>query len=187
MADGNSTTPIEYREIIRFPGYRFGDDGTVWSRWIRKSLGQGKGSQSILGTEWRQLRPILTHNRQGYWHQLVNLRRRHCKIHSLILEAFIGPRPPGLECRHLDGNSMNNRLDNLCWGTQRENMADRVRHGTDGRGEKNGSAKLTAGLILAIRFAAKHGWSQQKIGERLGVSQTNVGFILRGKTWKHVR
>lgn len=56
--------------------------------------------------------------------------RRTCLIHHLVLEAFVGPRPQGCECRHLDGNPTNNILTNLVWGTHVENMRDRARHGT---------------------------------------------------------
>lgn len=50
-------------------------------------------------------------------------------IHSLVLEAFIGPRPPGQEACHNDGNSKNNMLENLRWDTSKGNNADKVRHG----------------------------------------------------------
>lgn len=60
-----------------------------------------------------------------------------CWIHRLVLETFIGPAPEGLQTRHLDGNPRNNRLDNLCWGTPKENQADRALHGTDNKGERN--------------------------------------------------
>src|SRR5690348_3410561 len=51
-------------------------------------------------------------------------------VHHLVLEAFTGYAPQGMETRHLDGNPQNNRLENLKWGTPSENGADRVRHGT---------------------------------------------------------
>ena len=54
---------------------------------------------------------------------------RYRMVHVLVLEAFIGPRPD-LECRHLNGNPADNRLDNLAWGTRSQNNLDRVRHGT---------------------------------------------------------
>jgi hypothetical protein len=57
-------------------------------------------------------------------------RKRTTQVHRLVLAAFVGPCPDGMECRHLDGNPANNRIENLCWGTRAENNADRVRHGT---------------------------------------------------------
>jgi HNH endonuclease/NUMOD4 motif len=54
-------------------------------------------------------------------------------VHQLVMEAFVGPRPEGLEVRHLDGHHRNNQLANLEYGTHAENMRDRVRHGRQGR------------------------------------------------------
>lgn len=56
--------------------------------------------------------------------------QRGLYVHRLVLDAFVEPFPKGKECRHLDGDPTNNRLDNLRWGTQSENNLDRVRHGT---------------------------------------------------------
>lgn len=47
-------------------------------------------------------------------------------IHSLVLEAFEGPRPLGYEARHLNNISIDNRLENLKWGTPSENANDRL-------------------------------------------------------------
>jgi HNH endonuclease len=60
-----------------------------------------------------------------------------CWVHRLVLEAFVGYAPDGYVTRHRDGDPRNNRLDNLCWGTQVENQADRKLHGTDNSGERN--------------------------------------------------
>lgn len=49
----------------------------------------------------------------------------------LVLEAFIGPKPDGMVCRHLDGDKKNCALSNLEWATQSQNMLDRRTHGTD--------------------------------------------------------
>jgi hypothetical protein len=51
------------------------------------------------------------------------------KVHQLVLEAFVGPKPEGGVCRHLDGNRTNNHITNLRWGTRSENSKDRWDHG----------------------------------------------------------
>lgn len=50
-------------------------------------------------------------------------------IHRLVLEAFIGECPEGMETRHLDGNPTNNQPSNLKWGTSQENKWDTVAMG----------------------------------------------------------
>ena len=55
-------------------------------------------------------------------------------VHLLVLEAFVGPRPPGMECCHWDNDRSNNQLFNLRWDTKAANKADQVRHGTASHG-----------------------------------------------------
>lgn len=54
------------------------------------------------------------------------------------------------------------------------------------RGEQAGMAKLTEEDVRAIRSAYADGESQESIGKRYGVSQPNIGCIVRRKTWTHV-
>lgn len=59
-------------------------------------------------------------------------------VHRLVLEAFVGPCPPGMECRHFpDRDPTNNRLDNLSWATRKQNMEDKASHGTNRKGVPN--------------------------------------------------
>lgn len=57
-------------------------------------------------------------------------RRVMKQVHSLVLEAFVGPRPPGMVTCHNNGDPADNRLENLRWDTQSNNLFDAVRHGT---------------------------------------------------------
>lgn len=50
--------------------------------------------------------------------------RRTLAIHTLVAAAFLGERPPGAVIRHLDDNPSNNKVSNLRYGTQSENMRD---------------------------------------------------------------
>lgn len=79
---------------------------------------------------------ILKQAREGGPHgrMYVNLCRdrkaKTYRVHRLVALAFHGPLPAGLETRHLDGDHLNNRADNLRYGTKSENAWDQVRHGT---------------------------------------------------------
>lgn len=55
------------------------------------------------------------------------------RVHTLVLLAFVGPRPEGMQCCHFDGDSTNNRLENLRWGTAEANARDKIRHGRDSK------------------------------------------------------
>lgn len=51
-------------------------------------------------------------------------------VHRLVLEAFVGPCPEGLEACHGPGGALDNRLCNLRWDTRSSNQHDAVREGT---------------------------------------------------------
>jgi hypothetical protein len=108
---------------------------------------------------------------------------RHFPVHRLILETFIGPRPQGFECRHLNGDPKDNRLSNLCWGTHRANKEDMIRHNTTLRGEKNWNAKLTLEQVLAIRAEDRTYGNQCKVARRYGVTPATICEIWKGTSW----
>lgn len=120
---------------------------------------------------------------RGYKHIKLG-RSRQTKVHILVLEAFVGPRPDGMVCRHLDGNPLNNRLTNLRWGTAEENYADRHRHGTHNSGSRNGRAKIDERVAVAIRRRLSAGDKPAVIARDFAVSRGIVAHIGAGRTWK---
>jgi hypothetical protein len=74
---------------------------------------------------------LLKPGRMSGGHLSVALGRGNSRcVHELVLLAFVGPAPIKHECRHLNGNPADNRLENLKWGTRSENILDAVAHGT---------------------------------------------------------
>ncbi len=112
-------------------------------------------------------------------------------VHCLVAEAFIGPRPEGNDCRHLDGNPMNNKAVNLAWGTKQENMRDRDDHGRTYRGETQHLAVFTEDEIRAMRLRYAQGERRPDIVRDIvatkGCDPTVVRDILGFRTWKHVK
>ena len=79
---------------------------------------------------------------------------RHIGVHTLIAEAFHGPRPtPEHQVAHFDGNPSNNCAWNLRWATAAENAQDRDRHGKTfhPRGILHPNAKLTDEMVRTMR------------------------------------
>ncbi|MBN6037453.1 NUMOD4 motif-containing HNH endonuclease [Amycolatopsis sp. 195334CR] len=110
--------PETWRSVPGFEGrYSVSDWGRVLSHLPRHKNGSGL------------LRP--SRDRKGYLRVgLFKDGRNHTvTVHKLVLTAFVGPRPEGLEARHLDGNPAHNALVNLCWGSSKENAQDTVRLG----------------------------------------------------------
>lgn len=117
-----------------------------------------------------------------------NGKRLACpKIHRLVLETFVGPRPIGMECRHIDGNKLNNNLLNLEWTTHRINELDKYKHGTIMCGSKNGYAKLTEINVFNIRRLWETGkFTQWELANKFNVYQSCIWSIIHKKSWKHV-
>lgn len=127
--------------------------------------------------------------RSGY--QRVTLRapkRKHVRpVHQLILEAFIGPRPEGMVCRHLNGDSCDNRLCNLAWGTAKQNAQDRDDHCKTIRGSRHWQARFTEDDVLNLRRERASGAGISELARKYGAPISTVNNALSvGKNWKHL-
>lgn len=58
------------------------------------------------------------------------------RVATLVMLAFVGPRPDGLEVCHGDGDRTNDALANLRYDTTSNNHLDKVRHGTHNHASK---------------------------------------------------
>ena len=134
---------VEYREVVGYPGYRVGSDGSVWSCW--RLAGGGSGRHSFISSDWREL----TKKAGSRGYPIVGLTRdkkvKTVYVQSLVLEAFVGPRPAGMQaCHYPDPTATNVALCNLKWGTPSENNRHKEVQGTHQIGEKNPRAlKIT--------------------------------------------
>lgn len=175
---------VEYRDVPGFPGYRVGDDGSVWSCRLYGGAIRGVGSL------WR---PIATYTcKSGYvivrmscWPKPKTTR----KLHRVILESFVGVCPDGMECRHLNGKKADNRLSNICWGTKAQNVEDNKTNGVriGARGEDHGHSAIDEETARAIRSDHESsGIRQCDIARKYGVSDDLVHFVIKRKTWKHI-
>lgn len=108
-------------------------------------------------------------------------------VHRLVATGFLGPAPfPDAQVAHLDGNRLNNRLENLRWVTRSENERHKVGHGKSNRGERQGRSVLSQEKVRCIRVALGRGARQRDLAVAFGVSRTTISSISIGKSWAHV-
>jgi hypothetical protein len=109
-------------------------------------------------------------------------------VHRLVACHFIPADPVRPLVNHKDGSRTNNAVENLEWCTQSENLlhASRLGRMTHNRGERCGTAKLTEDDVRWIRVWLGEGFSQQRIADAFGISQSQVTRINRGLDWKHL-
>jgi hypothetical protein len=118
----------------------------------------------------------------------VSIKQGRCNlyVHHLVLNAFVGPCPPGLECRHLNGDRSDNRWpENLIWGTWEENYEDRIRHGTDLRGERHPNSKFTQSEVDYIRSHQNSRGLIAKLAREFNVSWNAIRDIRTGRCWNN--
>lgn len=174
-----------WRDVPGYEGqYQVSDQGRVKSlarevdvarnRWGRRGTRRVNEAVMALQTDDRGRVFILLRN---------SARAKRFTVASLVAAAFIGPRPDGLLVLHGDGDSTNNRISNLRYGTHVDNMDDARLHGTLTQGEKQWLAKLTADEVKFIRITNLSG---VYLAGQYGVTPACISAIRQRKNWKHV-
>lgn len=102
--------------------------------------------------------------------------------HRLVAEAFLGPCPDGKVVCHNNGIPSDSRIENLRYGTMKENAADQRLHGTYRHGEDHHCARLTWDMVFAIR-REYDGSNGMETREKYGVSPSHLCSIIQKNTW----
>ena len=158
----------EWRDVVGFEGsYQVSSLGKVRS--VPRQRRHWRGGTMI--RPGRVLKLRASDNRVT-----AGLILPHCKVYPylvarLVLEAFVGPCPEGMECCHEDDNFRNNCLGNLRWDTHLNNLKDRDRNGRTARGDRHGSrSRLTDDQFTKVRELLSSGYSQRRVARMFGVS-----------------
>lgn len=186
QGQGDGRIPEIWRDVPQYGGwYQCSTHGRVRSWKTLKTMASGERMRL---SEARILAPGET--RGGYL--IVGLSAagsvKSFRMNRLVLLTFVGsPDHPDAQACHRDGDRRNNRLDNLYWGSPKENAADKVFHGTQVVGEQTNGSKLTERDVLEIRRCWATGdWAVQALAERYGVSGPTVWKAATGKTWRYL-
>jgi predicted XRE-type DNA-binding protein len=154
--------------IPNFPGYFATEDGRIWS--------EQKGSGRFLKMQ---------EDKDGYLYvtPCKHTKQFTRKVHRLILEAFIGPCPAGMECCHNNGDPSDNRLENLRYSSHSENIKDAFKHGTKNHsGEKNPHSKLNNLQVRIIKKLLRlNKLTQKEIANIFNVTQAHISRMNTNK------
>lgn len=117
----------------------------------------------------------------GYRNFVLSYSRSKPKsfdLHAAVALTWLGPRPPKFDISHVDGNKLNNRVDNLVYESRRDNMrrSGTVRY-------HNGKRKLKAEDVKIIR---ESDISVIKMAKIYKIARGTVWKIRKRLLWKHL-
>lgn len=153
------------------------DNGT---KYFVSNLGRIKSVQETV------LTPNIGQN--GYRALSINLdgKQQRKSIHRLVAGAFLPkPKDQKFVVNHIDGNKLNNKIENLEWCSPSDNTKHSYRIGLSKSGEHHPKAKLRSEDILKIRILHSLGYSISSICSVFKASETNIRGIVNGDRRKN--
>jgi hypothetical protein len=182
MSEWQCTTEV-WKPVPGAVGYEISNRGRFRSYWRRT----GPRGSAFNCWKWSLTKcpKILKQSTSNHGYKMVRLKiegkQKLRPVHVLLLETFVGPRPPNCVARHLDDNKENNRPTNLVWGTRSQNSQDMVLN------NKRKTQKLNCKKVKIIRELLATRTKQLDIAERFGITQSFVSHIRRGRSWHYAK
>lgn len=142
---------------------------------------------TIVGKRVSAIRPKIT--KQGYAE--VSLCSKdgtlYLRVHRIVAETYI-PNPENKPfVNHIDGNKLNNCVQNLEWVTHQENMEHAKNHKLIHMGNRNARSKLTEDEVEEICMMLQYGMRNYDIAKHFeAATAATVGGIRFGAAWKHI-
>lgn len=164
----------EWRQVVGFEG-----------RYDVSSLGNVRGWRAAPGVQLDSPRPLVgALDRYGYRKVLLRAGpvRKNAHVHSLVAQAFIGPRPPGHEVNHRDGVKTHNAVANLEYVTAFENHQHASRTGLKASGRRNGASTLDHARLLQALTRYADGLVDLPAAARIGgCDPSSLTAIIAGR------
>lgn len=177
-------TYITWKDVVGYEGYyKVSNLGRV------KSLDRitKRNSNTVRKIKGKMLKPFTPKNNYKRYSLCKGSYIKNITSHRLVLDAFIGINPGGMQGSHMDGNPLNNNANNLRWESCSDNNLRKKDHGTNNDGESNCLSKLTNNKVLEIRKIYSRGnITYREIAGMFNITKPNVGYIVNRKTWRHI-
>ena len=170
-----------WKDILGYEGrYQASTDGHIRSvdRKV-KGVNHYAGKIFYRTAKGKILRPG-RYSKSGHLSVVLGRGNNGLPVHQLIARTFLGECPNGCEVLHGNGNPVDNRVENLRYGTRTENILDVYKNGGRWR-------KMSVDDVKEIRAALSCGFSGKELSKRYKVSQTTISCIKRGKTFSWLK
>jgi len=168
-----------WKPIPGFPGYDVSDHGRVRSYHTKGGIGEGW----YISTQPRKvLKGGL--NPQGY--HIVDLlhesgRRIMKTVSSMVMLAFVGERPDGMEICHANGYQSDDSLSNLRYDTPQNNLVDMFYYA-----DHKPLVSFTDEIIRDIRKVRSSGATYREIADKYNVTAERISKVCRRITYRDV-
>ncbi len=131
---------------------------------------------------------FLSQFEDGYGYLMVTIYHKTLKVHRLVALTFLDKTSNELlTVNHIDGDKINNRLDNLEWLSSIDNIKHAFNTGLMPKSSEIHTAKLTDDDVLEIKkLFVEYRLGDTQIGEQFGVDNSTISNIRRGISWKEV-
>lgn len=164
---------LELKILNDYPNYGVSKCGKVFNIARRKEM-----AQSI---------KVINNYPSCYVRLCIDGKVYNRKVHRLVLEAWQGAPSTKLQVNHIDGNPLNNHLDNLEWVTASQNQRHAVVTGLRGKGEQLYNASLTDDQVHKVCKMLLGGYRICDIADEVGTSKGVIRLIRAGDSYFHIR
>lgn len=135
------------------------------------------------------LKPSIKNYKNGYAGYTLYKNDKHTQFlaHRLVAQNFIDNPECKPEVNHINGNKLDNSVENLEWCTRFENQQHAVKNGLQAKGERQHLSKITPDEVRVMRrIYNKKEFSSHRLAKIFSLHQTSVSDILSFRTWKHI-
>ena len=160
-------------KAFRDTKYHITEDGKIYNSNTRKYL-----SPQV------KYEPRSTFQRM-YVGLYINGKQKFFTVARMVAELYVPNPNKYLQVNHIDGNPLNNSVNNLEWVTQSQNIRHAINVGLKNmKGINNTSAKLSPTMVEQAKLDYNtHQYSLRQLASKYNVSYTAIRYAIKEKTW----